>query len=62
MTLPKAVTTEERQANMGEAMELRSRLFDLANSFAGAETGDVAVMLHQACNCILFAKQELERK
>lgn len=39
------------------AMELRKELFDLANSFAGDETGHVAVLLHGACNHILWAKQ-----
>lgn len=32
--------------------KLRSELFDLANSFAGDETGTVASELHESCNRI----------
>lgn len=35
---------------------LRSELFDLANSYSGDVTGhNVAVPLHEACNCLLDA-------
>ena len=42
---------------MAEAMEIRSRLFDIANAFSGDETGTVAVLLHGACNEILWANE-----
>jgi hypothetical protein len=48
----------DKQIN--RAMELRKELFDIANSFAGDETGDIAIMLHESCNWILRAKQTLE--
>lgn len=44
-----------------ELTQIRSRLFDLANSQAGNERGNVAVLLHAGCNEILRAKQCLER-
>ena len=47
---------------MERAWALRDELFDIANDFAGDETGDVAVMLHCACNDITRAKQQLERQ
>ena len=47
---------------IARAMELRNELFDIANSFAGEETGYVAVLLHGACNHILWAKQALPNK
>lgn len=43
-------------------MELRNELFDIANSYAGDETGSAAVSLHNACNAILRAKNYLEKK
>ena len=48
------------QARIDRMMELRSELFDLANSFAGEETGTAATILHEACNNILRAKSWLE--
>lgn len=48
--------------NMNRAMVLRDFLFEIANSYAGDKTGDVAVMLHEACNWILRAKNKLEGK
>ena len=48
---------EEKIELMNEAMQIRSRLFDIANSFGGNETGNIAVILHQACNRILDAKE-----
>jgi len=42
-------------------MELREELFNLANSFAGNETGVAAVLLHESCNNILRAKKWLDR-
>jgi len=47
-------------AGVERAMELRKEIFDIANSYAGDETGDIAVMLHQSCNCILSARQMLK--
>ena len=44
------------------AMELRSELFDIANSFSGKKTGYIAVILHQACNKILEAVEKLKDK
>jgi hypothetical protein len=41
-------------------MELREELFDLANSFAGDVTGEVAVQLHTACNYIVWAENTLD--
>ena len=32
--------------------EMQSELFDLANSFAGEQTGTVAAELHESCNRI----------
>lgn len=45
---------------MEEAMKIRERLFTLANSFAGDETGHIACQLHEACNDILRAKKMLD--
>ena len=39
---------------------IRHELYDMANSFAGDEYGTVAVMLHRACNHILYAEREYE--
>ena len=50
------ITHEEKYQNIARAMELRDELFTLANTFAGEETGDVAIRLHEACNYILRAK------
>ena len=44
-----------KKALMKEALEIRNRLFDIANAFAGEETGGVAVGLHGACNEISYA-------
>jgi len=41
--------------------DLRGDLFDLANSYAGDKTGNVAVFLHTACNEIRNAIDCLER-
>ena len=35
-----------------ELNKIRERLFDLANSLAGNETGWAAVTLHNSCNAI----------
>lgn len=48
--------------NMKKAMQIRDELFDLANAFAGEETGGVAVELHRACNAILTARNLLKNK
>ena len=40
--------------------ELHKELFELANSFAGEDTGHVAVFLHHAANHVLYAKRALE--
>ena len=42
------------------ALEIYKELFDLANSYAGNETGCVAVKLHEACNSILEANDLLK--
>jgi len=42
------------------ALALRSELFDIANGLAGNETGSSAVMLHEACNCILEAERKFK--
>lgn len=36
---------------------IRSELFTIANEFAVARRGDIAVLLHGACNQILFATE-----
>lgn len=51
-----------KQKPIDRALELRTELYNIANSYAGDETGDVAVMLHEACNCILRARNLLRRK
>ena len=56
------ITHEEKYQNIARAMELRDELFTLANTFAGEETGNIAVMLHNSCNCILWAKEMFEVK
>jgi hypothetical protein len=38
-------------------MEIRNELFDIANSYAGDETGVIASELHRSCNCILRANK-----
>jgi len=40
--------------------ELRSELFDIANSLAGDKTGTVACELHESANCILRSIKMLE--
>jgi hypothetical protein len=59
-TPPVALQRACSAAGVERAMELRKEIFDIANSYAGDETGDIAVMLHQSCNCILNARQMLE--
>jgi hypothetical protein len=51
----------QKACNMATALELRNRLFDLANSFAGDETGHIACLLHESCNCILQASMSWNR-
>ena len=41
---------------------IHSELFDIANSYAGDKTGNVAVALHVAASLINIAKQELANK
>ena len=41
-----------KKSLMKEALEIRLRLFDIANAFAGDETGETAIEFHQACNAI----------
>jgi hypothetical protein len=41
---------------------IREMLFNMANSYAGEETGHIAVMLHESCNWILRATHSLEQK
>jgi len=40
-------------------LEIRKELFDIANSYAGDETGTAAIYLHESCNCILSAHEYL---
>ena len=54
------MTNEQQLELMREAMSLRDRLFDIANLFAGDETGHIAVTLHASCNSILWAKDSLD--
>ena len=44
------------KSGIERALELRSELFDIANSFSGEETGNVAILLHEACNLIVTAE------
>ncbi len=44
------------------ALEIRKELFDLANKLAGNKNGDAAVLLHGACNQIIWAKEAAEGK
>jgi hypothetical protein len=46
--------------SIARIMEIRSELIGDANEFAVDSQGDVAVLLHGACNQILFAKQAAE--
>lgn len=39
---------------------IREILFNMANSYAGNETGHIAVMLHESCNWILRATEQLK--
>jgi hypothetical protein len=43
-----------------EALKIREQLFDMANKYALDGKGSVAVMLHEACNCILYAEKALK--
>jgi hypothetical protein len=54
------MVTGDAKTRMARATDLAGELFDLANSFAGDETGDVAVLLHCACNDIHRARMQLE--
>lgn len=49
-------TNEEKLKRMEE---LSHELFDMANSFAGDETGTVGVYLHEACNNVWKAMKVL---
>ena len=42
--------------------KMRMDLFNIANSFAGDETGHVAVTLHQACNEMLYAIRMMDEE
>jgi hypothetical protein len=44
-----------------EVESIRDRVFALANSFAGGETGHIAVALHQAANFLTRAKDQINR-
>jgi len=39
---------------------IREMLFNMANSYAGEETGHIAIMLHESCNWILRAVEQLK--
>lgn len=40
--------------------QLRGQIFDLANTFAGKETGHVAVQLHGAANIVSYVRKQVE--
>jgi hypothetical protein len=50
----------DKEVAMAEADALASKLFTLANEFALAGEGNVAVLLHAACNDVSRANQELK--
>jgi hypothetical protein len=50
----------DKVAKMAEADALGKKLFSLANEFALAGEGDVAVLLHTACNNISRADSQLK--
>ena len=52
---------DKKDQLMQEALNIRNRLYEIANLFAGEETGSVAVMLHGACNHVVYASQMYER-
>lgn len=52
----------DNKSKIERAMKLRDELFDIANSLAGKECGAAGVMIHEACNCILQAKEKFENK
>jgi hypothetical protein len=47
-------------AGITRAMEIREELFTIANSYGGDISGDIAVILHQACNEIARAKRRFD--
>ena len=51
--------TNDLLVGVTRAMELRDELLRIANSYSGDETGNTAIMLHQACNCILNANKSI---
>ena len=53
--------TEKQRKAVEEITEIKARVFDLANSFAGNDTGNAATYLHQSCNKMIEAIQCLER-
>ena len=48
------------KAGIERALEIRTELFDIANSYAGKEHGHAAGILHEACNCILRADRAIK--
>lgn len=61
MSIEKSLEQHEQHNDprMARALQIKSELFDIANSFAGEKTGLVAMCLHQACNRIVQAEEEL---
>jgi len=51
---PKNMSKQDR---MKEVDEISNRVFNIANSFAGDETGNVAMMLHGSCNKMFRAQK-----
>jgi hypothetical protein len=45
--------------NIERVMEIREELFGIANEYAVNGSGDIAILLHQACNYVLYAKDQL---
>lgn len=44
------LTTGQRLSQINDLKVMRKAIFEIANSFGGNETGDIAVMLHSVCN------------
>ena len=50
----------KKKEGIERALEIKEELFSIANSYSGEETGEAAMLLHEACNNILKAKDVLE--
>jgi hypothetical protein len=53
--------TDKNDPRFQRLDELQDEVFEIANSFAGNETGVVAMQLHEAVNCISRALRMLEK-